>query len=91
MELFSLKFLLLPIGVAFIKSLNSDEAVMMFFRAFLDAVTWAYSLLIFFADAFVRAIYWYARERNPRYIKKMEAYEKMKQEKEAAKSKETPQ
>jgi hypothetical protein len=86
MELFSFKFLLLPVAVAFIKSLNADELAIAFFQVFLEPFTWYYSFGIFVADAFIRAAYWYARERNPNYIKKMEAYEKWKAEKEAKKN-----
>ena len=78
MELFSFKFLLLPVAVAFIKSLNADELAIAFFQVFLEPFTWYYSFVIFVADAFIRAAYWYARERNPNYIKKMEEYERKK-------------
>lgn len=44
-------------------------------------------MLAILLDGFIWAIYWYLRTRNPTYIKKQEAYEKWKAEKEAAKQK----
>ncbi len=46
-------------------------------------LAWFIFFLLFVADALIRAAYWYARERNPTYINKQEAYEKWKAEKEA--------
>lgn len=86
LEIVSLKFLLLPAAISLIKSLGSTEFLISYVSFFLDVFTWVYSIGIFLADAFLRAVYWYARERNPSYIKKQEAYEKAKAEKDAKKS-----
>lgn len=89
LEIFSFKFLLLPVAISLIKSLGSTEFLVAYVSFFLDVFTWFYSVGIFLADAFLRAVYWYARERNPSYIKKQEAYEKSKAEKESKKSAQT--
>jgi hypothetical protein len=85
LELLSLKFLLLPLAVAFIKSLDASIFFDEFWKRFFDIYTWIISFAIFFADAFLRATYWYARERKPSYIKKMQEQEERQAAKEAQK------
>lgn len=84
-EIFSLKFFLLPLSVALIKSLDASNFINDFLGLFFDISTWIFSSVIFFADAFLRATYWYARERKPSYIKKMQEQEERQSAKEAEK------
>lgn len=85
LELISVKFFLLPLAVALIKSLDASNFLDEFFKCVFDVFTWIFSCVIFLADAFLRATYWYARERKPSYIKKMQEQEERPAAKEAQK------
>lgn len=87
----SWRALVIPLAVFFPIAVNyPDSFLKIIWSLIVSPKAWLIYFLLFVLDAFVRAIYWYARERNPRYIRKMEAYEKIKEAKEAVKSKETP-
>lgn len=83
MEFFSLKFLLLPLAIALIKSFDANDYLSTFVKHVFDFLTWIYASAIFLADAFLRALYWYARERKPSYIKKMREQDEWMAAKEA--------
>ena len=87
-ELGTWRSLGLPIFfVIYVFANHSGNALILLTEAVKTPLVWLIWILIIFVDAIVRAVYWHARERNPTYIKKQEAYEKWKAEKEAAKQK----
>lgn len=80
-EVFSFKFFLYPLAVAAIASVNATNSWWKaFLHALIDPLVWLYCIPLVVLDALIRAGYWYCRERNPSYIKKMQSAEELKDE-----------
>lgn len=87
-EVVSIRVFALPVGVFLIFLINKPtQAIEIFIEVIKQPISWVIWIAASVGDAFIRAIYWYFRLRNPRYIKKQEEFERWKAEKAAAKKK----
>jgi fumarate reductase subunit C len=83
-EVVTIRVFALPVGVFFIFVINKhSQAIQMFIELIKNPISWIVWAAVSILDAILRAIYWYFRERNPKYIRKMEEIEKLRQAKEA--------
>lgn len=85
-DIASWRSLVIPFAVFFPIVINHpSNSIEVIWELITSPVAWVIYLLLFFFDALIRAAYWYARERNPSYIKKQEAYERLSGENELKK------
>jgi hypothetical protein len=86
-ELGTWRVFAMPVGVFLIVLIKSPEHFLPIYLALIKSpLALGIWIVGATADLILRAIYWHARERNPTYIKKQEAYEKWKAEKDLKKS-----
>jgi hypothetical protein len=79
-DIASWRALVIPLAVFLPILLNHpSESIGVIWHLVTSPFAWVIYLLLFVFDALIRAAYWHIRERNPNYIKKMEAYERKKQ------------
>ncbi len=87
-DIASWRALVIPLAVIAPMIMNHPrDSIDVIWNLITSPLAWGIYLLLFVADALIRAAYWYVRERNPAYIKKQEAYEKWNSEKDVAKQK----
>jgi len=75
---------LLVIGIGAIAILKLGlSGVDVFLSWLLSIKFWLIIMSALLADAIIRSVYWHVRVRNPRYIAKQQAYERMQAERAA--------
>lgn len=84
LENFSWRIVLLVIGIGGIAILKLGlHGVDVFLNLLLSIKFWLLIMGALLADSIIRSAYWHVRVRNPRYIAKQEAYERMQAERAA--------